>query len=188
MSAQTTSQAASTPDPEATSRRVEELLNVLAEHPDPAARAQAEELVRVLMDFYGAGLARVVELSAQPPAPSGPLARLLSDELVAGLLVLHDLHPDDVTTRIHHALDQLPGNTLRFSGFDEQTGVLRLRPVESSGSSCPSTQQAATQRVRAALACVAPEVAQVELELTEGEQKPEPVLMQIGTRPPGSAS
>ena len=47
---------------EAAGRRVDEILARLTERGDPAAGAAAEELVRSLMEFYGAGLARVLEL------------------------------------------------------------------------------------------------------------------------------
>lgn len=102
--------------------RVEEVLDGLASGGDRAASAAAEELVRVLMDFYGAGLARIVErLGADALAP------LLDDELVASLLSLHDLHPEDVHTRIGRALGSA-GDPVELVGFDEATGVLRVRP------------------------------------------------------------
>lgn len=92
-------------DAEQTGRRVEEVLDRLAASGDPAAVEAAEELVRSLMDFYGAGLARVLHLLST--APGDPVAGLLGDELVAGLLVLHDLHPEDRDTRIARALDSV---------------------------------------------------------------------------------
>ena len=52
---------------EQTGRRVEEVLDRLAESGDPAAAAAAEELVRSLMDFYGAGLARILHLLSGAP-------------------------------------------------------------------------------------------------------------------------
>lgn len=184
--APTTPMTQASSDPERISQRIEELLDRLAEQPDPTVRAHAEELVRVLMDFYGDGLARIVQLAGQPAAANGPLRTLLSDDLVAGLLVLHDLHPHDTLTRITTALDELPGNTCEFASYDAESGTLWLRPAESSGCGCPSTQAATTQRVTAALACVAPEVTSVQLELAE--KAAEPVLVQIGVRPPGAAS
>ncbi len=81
-------------------RRVDEVLDRLAATGDREACAAAEELVRVLMDFYGAGLARIVERLGVER-----LGGLLDDELVASLLALHDLHPEDVHTRIARALD-----------------------------------------------------------------------------------
>ncbi|MFD7614005.1 hypothetical protein [Streptomyces sp. NPDC059828] len=170
-------------------RRVEEILDRLASSGDERACAAVEELVRVLVDFYGAGLARTVELLGHRPAGQGsgaaPLAELLDDELVAGLLVLHDLHPDDVPTRIARALHHVR-HSVESAGFDETTGVLRLRVTGSTGCGCPSTQEVARQAAVEALACFAPEVTAVELESSAGAR--EPALLQIGTGPPETLS
>jgi len=62
---------------------------------DPRSRARARELVAVLLEVHGAGLARVLELVAETVADPGALfSRLSADELVAGLLVLHGLLPE----------------------------------------------------------------------------------------------
>ncbi|MCY0941047.1 MULTISPECIES: hypothetical protein [Streptomyces] len=165
-------------------QRVEEVLERLAATGDREACAAAEELVRVLMDFYGAGLARVVERIGDARVGDAPLARLLDDELVASLLALHHLNPEDVHTRIARALDAA-ADPPELVGFDEDTGVLRLRPrTAGSGCGCPSTGAAAQQAVEDALACFAPEVTRVELEPAAA---PQPALLQISTRPPAPA-
>ncbi|MER7950399.1 hypothetical protein ABTY59_23730 [Streptomyces sp. NPDC096079] len=160
-------------------RRVEEVLDRLAEHGDTEARAAAEEVVRVLMEFYGSGLARVVELLGHPAGPHAePLDPLLADELVASLLTLHGLHPEDVQARIGRALSTVP-HSVESAGFDRATGVLRLRVTASAGCGCSGTQDSVRQAAADALACFAPEVTGVELESAPRE----PALLQIGTRP-----
>ncbi|MEV0535785.1 thioredoxin [Kitasatospora sp. NPDC050463] len=149
---------------EETGLRIQEALDHLA---GSAEQGAGEQLVRELMAFYGDGLARLV--GALPPQALG---RLLDDPAVAGLLVLHDLHPEDVTTRIARALASLP-EPVEQLGFDPGTGGLRLRRTRS-GCGCSE------QDIEAALACHAPEVTAVELERA-------PQLLQIGTRPPASA-
>ncbi|MEU9127954.1 hypothetical protein AB0D08_07545 [Kitasatospora sp. NPDC048540] len=174
----------SAPTGEAAGRRVEEILDRLAADGDPKAAAAAEELVRVLMDFYGAGLARAVELLSagahDPDRPAaGPLAELLDDQLVAGLLVLHDLHPEDTVGRLERAVRQVPGAAL--ASFDPASGVLRVR-VENSGSGCGCSGGADDGRAAVAelVAVFAPEVTAVELEPAGPK---EPALLQIGLRP-----
>ena len=68
----------------------------------PAVMGRVEELVQCVMSLYGAGLERVLD-TVGPDA----VRRLADDELVGNLLVLHDLHPDDVDTRVQRALDQV---------------------------------------------------------------------------------
>ncbi|MFD9353380.1 hypothetical protein [Streptomyces sp. NPDC060031] len=156
--------------------RVEAVLDRLAATGDRAACAAAEELVRALMDFYGAGLARLLERLG-----SGPLAPALDDELVASLLTLHGLHPEDTRTRIGRAL-RAAGDPAEVVGFDEATGELRLRPgAAGTGCGCGSGGPGAALRsVEEALACFAPEVTRVE---TEPAGAPPPPLLQIGPRP-----
>ncbi len=169
---------------EQTGRRVEEVLDRLAAAGDPAARSAAEELVRALMDFYGAGLARALALLTESAGPGSPvLARLLDDEVVAGLLVLHDLHPWDVTARIDRALAGVPAHPAEVLAFAADTGTLRLRlPADTGGCGCGSAGGGAQQAIEGALACFAPEVTAVELEQPE-PRAAEPVLLQIGSRP-----
>lgn len=164
---------------EQTGRRVEEILDRLAESGDPAAAAAAEELVRSLMDFYGAGLARILHLLSG--APGEAAARLLSDDLVASLLVLHDLHPEDRDTRIARALDGLGEHGLEVVGFDDESGTLRLRAREADGCGCGSGT-GAREAAEAALACFAPEVKAVDVQTAPAG----PTLLQIGTAPTGA--
>lgn len=162
-------------DARQTGHRVEVVLDRLAATGDREACAAAEELVRVLMDFYGAGLARIVGRLGE-----APLRPLLDDELVASLLALHDLNPEDVHTRIARALDAA-GDPVEVLGFDETTGVLRLRPeAAGSGCGCHAGGEAAGQAVEDALAAFAPEVTGVEREPAAA---PQPALLQISTRP-----
>ncbi|MGW7454296.1 hypothetical protein [Streptomyces sp. NPDC054787] len=160
-------------------QRVDEVLDRLAATGDREACAAAEELVRVLMEFYGAGLARITGLLGE----SG-LAPLLDDELVASLLALHDLHPEDVGVRIGRALDGV-GEPVELLGFDAASGVLRLRVAASGGCGCGSQagSPGVPQNVADALASFAPEVTSVEVE----SAAPAPALLQIGTRPQAPA-
>ncbi|MFI0941396.1 hypothetical protein [Streptomyces sp. NPDC021020] len=170
-------------DAEAAGRRVEDILDRLAATGDRAVCEAAEDLVRTVMDFYGAGLARVLELAGQqgPRAVEG----LLGDDLVSGMLVLHDLHPEDLAARIARALGRLPGGPVELAGFDADTGVLRLRAAASSGGcgcsgGASAGDDAGRRAVEDALACFAAEVTRVELEAAGPG---EPVLLQIGPRP-----
>lgn len=161
-------------DARQTGVRVEEVLDRLAATGDRQVCEAAEELVRVLMDFYGAGLARIVDRLGEDR-----LAALLDDELVASLLALHDLHPEDVDTRIARALASVRED-VEVLGFDGSTGTLRLSSVPGTGCGCSGAATGPSQAVEDALACFAPEVTAVEMAPAEA---PQPALLQIGTRP-----
>ncbi|WP_042364611.1 hypothetical protein [Streptacidiphilus neutrinimicus] len=169
------------PNAQQTAARVEELLDRLAAQ-DPASAAAAEELVRALMEFYGAGLARVVGLLSG--RSGSPLTALLDDEVTAGLLVLHDLHPDDLAARVGRALRSAGAGSLDVVELDEEQGRLTLREAEDGGHGCgcPSTNTALRERIEASLSCFAPEVTSVEIAAEQPARR-EPTLLQIGRRP-----
>lgn len=175
---------ARTVDAEQAGRRIDEILEHLASTGDRETSAAAEELVRVLMDFYGGGLSRIVRaLRAEPGRGSADtLAALLGDELVTSLLVLHDLHPEDTVTRIGRALATVR-DPVELAGYDEATGTLRLRATTAGGGGC-GCGGGTPQSVEDALACYAPEVTTVETEAAAPQQP----LLQIGTRPPNAAT
>lgn len=74
------------PDVHEVGARVEELLAQLSSAGGPALVRQVEELVGLLVDFYGAGLARVVEVVGVQT-----VRVLAADPLVASQLELHGL-------------------------------------------------------------------------------------------------
>jgi len=170
--------------------RVETLLDELRDAPDPGASTRAEELVRALLELYGGGLARVVDLLGQEPGGEALVRRLADDDLVGALLVLHDLHPDDVDTRVQRALDQVRpylgshAGGIEYSGVDE-AGVAHLR-LEGSCDGCPSSSVTVRLTVERAVLDAAPEVVAVEVTgMVEHQSSP---LLQIGRPPSESAA
>jgi len=156
--------------------RIEELLGRLRDRADPTTVESAEEVVRLVVELYGAGLERVVELAGEDV-----LERLVKDELVASLLVLHDLHPKNTETRVLEALDQVRPYLGSHAGGVELLGVdpggvVRLR-LEGSCDGCPSSIMTVKLAIERAIEEAAPEVTAVEVENLTREQ--EPKLLQI---------
>ncbi len=155
--------------------RIEILMGELAAA-SPAVRGKAEELVRLLMQLYGAGLERILtivdNIDDAGQAAAGPIfARLAADDLVASLLVVHDLHPLDLETRVARALDHvrpdlgLHGDEVELLGVED--GVVRLR-LEGKASTAP-----AKRAIEKAIQEAAPDIARIEVE---------GALVQIGGR------
>ncbi|HJU00029.1 MAG TPA: NifU family protein [Actinomycetes bacterium] len=161
--------------------RIEELLGRIRAAGDPATAETAEEVVRLVVELYGAGLERTVELA-------GPevLERLVEDELVASLLVLHGLHPRDTESRVVEALDKVRpylgshAGGVEFLGIDPDA-VVHLR-LEGSCDGCPSSTQTVRLAIERAIEEAAPEVTRVEVENLTRERSPQ--LLQIRTMRP----
>lgn len=155
--------------------RIEALLDELAASAPPATMAKISELLRSVMALYGEGLERVLELAPER------VRDLAEDDLVASLLVLHDLHPDSLAVRVQAALDRvrpyLGSHAGGVSVLSIADGVVRLR-LEGSCDGCPSSALTVRNAVEAAIFAAAPDVVAVE---TEGVSDPaEPALLQIG--------
>jgi Fe-S cluster biogenesis protein NfuA len=173
-------------DVQATGGRVEALISELGTLTDPATRAKAEELVRVLVELYGAGLERVVEIVTEA-GDAEVFRRLVGDHLVSGLLVLHDLHPLSTAERVREALDTVrPLLGLHEGGVElldvDESGVVRLR-LRGTCHGCSSSQTTVTDAIERAVVAAAPEVSRVDVEGVVDDRAP---LLQIQHRPPGS--
>ena len=172
--------------------RVEELLGILQSEGGEATARAAEELVRLLLGLYGDGLSRIMAaLRAEGAAGAAVLDRLLADPLVESLLLLHDLHPLDVDTRIQRALDRVRpylgshAGGVTYLGVTEE-GVAQLR-LEGSCDGCPSSTVTVQLAIKGAIEDAAPEVTDVVVEGVTAPPGPE-TLLQIGRRPPGADS
>src|SRR5262249_46638658 len=146
-----------------TSDRLERLLGEVRATAGPLAWQRVEELLRVLMDLYGRGLSRLLDLTA----PDTELRqRLADDELVASLLALHGLHPLPPETRLRRALDEIAPQLGVVELVALEAGAARLRALDA-----PQLAGAAELLERLVLETV-PEVERVEIEGLRAEPGP----------------
>ena len=176
------------PDARVAGERVEALIAELRARAGSRAGDAAEELASCLVEFYGAGLAAIVEILGTD-RDAGPrlLDALAADPLVESLLLVHDLHPLDTDARIRRALEQARprlgshADAISYLGIDDQ-GVVQLR-LTVSGHACGSASTV-RQTVEEAVTEAAPEVAGVAVE--EVPTPAELPLLQIMRRPAGT--
>jgi Fe-S cluster biogenesis protein NfuA/nitrite reductase/ring-hydroxylating ferredoxin subunit len=137
------------------------------------ARERAEQLVGEVVDLYGAGLSRIL-VAADP----GMLDRLVADDLVASLLLVHGLHPHDVHRRVSDALDRVRpylgshGGDVHLLDIDGDTVQLQFA---GSCKSCPSSAVTLELAVEDAIRAAAPEVSSIEVVA------PEPAAAELTT-------
>jgi Fe-S cluster biogenesis protein NfuA/nitrite reductase/ring-hydroxylating ferredoxin subunit len=166
-------------DLRATGDRIEALLEA-ASAAGPVARERAEELVRLVVDLYGAGLERLLEIAHDAGRLDDELLdRLVADDLVAGLLAVHGLHPDDVASRVGRALDGVRPYLGSHGGDVElvdvtDDGLVQLRMLGSCDG-CPSSSVTLTLAVETAIRDAAPEVTGIVVE----EASPPPAVIPV---------
>jgi len=149
-------------DTEETGQRVEELLAELRTRAGPEAAETAEELITCVVRLYGDGLERVMRITSDD---SRLQARFVADPLVESLLLIHDLHPLDVPTRVRRALGRIGIGAELLEVGGDGTAVVRLAHGGTEAD------------IEAAVLAAAPEVTGVRVA------PPEPPLLQIGRRP-----
>jgi Fe-S cluster biogenesis protein NfuA len=158
-------------------QRIEELLDKIGAEGGPGVAHDAEELVRVLMRFYGAGLEQVVSV-IRAGAGDAVVHRLSADPLVAGLLALHDLHPVPVAERLDHALATARrrlgshGSGITLGEIDDDGAV----HVLLAGGGCGA--DTVKDVVAGAITELVPEVTGIVFDA----EPPGPALLQIGMR------
>jgi Fe-S cluster biogenesis protein NfuA/nitrite reductase/ring-hydroxylating ferredoxin subunit len=156
------------PDPAATGERIEHLLEASAAA-GPIARERAEELVRLVVELYGAGLERVLEIAYDAGALDDDLLEsLAADQLVSSLLLVHGLHPYAVEERVQRALDDVRPYLGSHGGDVEllevtADGVVRLALLGSCDG-CASSSVTLELAVEDAIRAAAPEVVDIEVE------------------------
>jgi NifU-like domain len=118
------------------SESIEELIGKVESVADPAVTATVRKLVQSVLDLHAAGLERIVQIAS---GAAGLTEKLIADETVRGLLLLHDLHPVALQERVEEALKELQpylkshGAEVDLAGTEG--GVIRLR-THGAGHGC----------------------------------------------------
>jgi hypothetical protein len=122
---------------------------------------RAMEAVQAVVEMYGEGLARIVERVGA--------GALVDDELVAHLLLLHDLHPVPLEERVRGALAEACEDAELMEIRD---GVVRVRLPAADGCAPARLSRA----IEEAIGDAAPDVEEVVI----GDGVPLPVIQVVG--------
>ncbi|MDQ2873281.1 MAG: NifU family protein [Candidatus Eremiobacteraeota bacterium] len=150
--------------------RIETLLASFDGAPAPGkARAQAERLVGALMQLYGAGLRRMMEIvdETDPAVSTSIFERFASEPAIAGILSLHGLHPVPVEERVHQALESVRPYLKSHAGnveiLDIRGSVVHIA-MAGSCDGCPSSALTVKNAIERAIFDAAPEISEVRAE------------------------
>ena len=142
------------------------LLERLESLGDPAVREDARALVALLLRLHGESLARLVDITREGGQES-LLEAWKKDAQVAGLLLLHGLHPDDLASRVRRALaDVAP--VAAFLGVVVSATHVSEEEVRLALDAAPDVPHHALaelrERLEAALSDHVPEVGTIRIE------------------------
>ena len=108
-----------------TAANIEELAASLTKITDVKDRLTAQSLIEAILELHGNALDRMLHITFDSGSDGQRLIRkFAADPLVAGLLVLHNLHPDPIETRVRAALSKL---NARVDSVMVSAGFVRVR-------------------------------------------------------------
>jgi hypothetical protein len=163
------------------------LLRALDETADQAARKSGLELVRAVIALHGAALAEllaIVEESATQPAET-LLAKFAANPAISGVLLLHDLHPQDLAMRARQALEHLHPHLgvrgIRADLAGAEGGIVRIR-VSATGQHTQRPPAADLRReVTDAVLAVAPDLVDVVIDGLESASQASEIYVPLAS-------
>jgi Fe-S cluster biogenesis protein NfuA/nitrite reductase/ring-hydroxylating ferredoxin subunit len=163
-------------DPEDLLARVQEHSAALEALEAGPAKEIAEELVAAIVELYGDGLARIVAALEEAGVAGREIHdKLVEDGVVASLLLIHDLYPIDLETRVHEALASVRPYMESHGGDVEllslEDGVARLR-LAGHCNGCAASASTLELAIKQALDEAAPDLAGLEVEGVSGAPAP----------------
>jgi Fe-S cluster biogenesis protein NfuA/nitrite reductase/ring-hydroxylating ferredoxin subunit len=146
---------------EAAFARIQALQERLDAIPQSPATDLAGELVGAVISLYGEGLERIV-------ASLGDRAQeLVDDQLIATLLLIHDLHPVPLAERVQAALDSVRPYMESHGGNVEllslEQGIARIH-LRGSCSDCSASSVTLELAIKQALEEMAPDLEGLQVE------------------------
>jgi Fe-S cluster biogenesis protein NfuA/nitrite reductase/ring-hydroxylating ferredoxin subunit len=170
--------------------RVQELQAQLDASGDSATREVAEALVSAVVQMYGVGLEKIFgALATHGEAGEQIAAGLAEDPDVGSLLLIHDLHPIPLETRVTEALEKVRpymeshGGNVELRSLEE--GVARIR-LQGSCSDCKASSATLELAIKQALEEAAPDLWALEVEgINEDPTTGMPLPMAEATAPTG---
>jgi len=171
--------------------RIAQLVRRLDAEAGGKEREQARELMELVMSLHGEAFERVLErLRAAGNAGRELLDCLAADPVVASVLLLYGLHPVDLESRVHRALEKLRpiirsyGGDLELAGCEE--GAVRIRVTELNNS---HAARAARSAIEDEMYAAAPDAASLVLLGLESFTSPDFVpLEKLGVLAAGPAA
>ncbi|MEP6809169.1 MAG: NifU family protein [Chthoniobacterales bacterium] len=149
--------------------RIEELIQTLEGVKEETTRAQIQELVQSLLELHATGLRRTLEV-AYDAVPDGDalIAKMAQDDVVSNLLLLHDLHPLDLETRVRNAIEAvqprlgLHGGSVELLGVSPE-GRVHLK-LQGNCHECPSSRLTLRFSIEEALNAAAPDLTGLDVD------------------------
>ena len=151
------------------SRYIQQLIEEIEEWPDKGAQELMNECLQEVLKFYGlsiGGMMSIIGKSANG-ASTQVYNDLITDNVVSNLLLIHDLHPLDLKTRLYQALEKVKpymdshGGSVEIVSLENNVAHLKL---SGSCKGCPSSSSTLELGIRQAVEELCPDLVGLEVE------------------------
>lgn len=163
------------------SQHIQDLIEEIDSLPDPAARKIMQECIQEILSFYGHGLEKILGIISKgnDSAAKDIYNDLIEDSFVSGLLLIHDLHPLDLKTRLYLALEKVKpymdshGGSVEIVSLENDVAKLKL---SGSCNGCPSSSSTLELGIKQAIEENCPDLLGLEVEGITASPNPEKSL------------
>jgi Fe-S cluster biogenesis protein NfuA/nitrite reductase/ring-hydroxylating ferredoxin subunit len=148
--------------------RLQKLLAQVEALPYPGAKELIQDCMESVLGFYGAALKRILQVVSEDGSEGRKVFRnLIRDDVVKGVLLIHDLHPLNLEARLLEALDKVRPYLKSHGGNVElislENNVARLR-LQGTCQSCASSSVTLELAIRHAIEQACPDLVHFEVE------------------------
>ena len=151
------------------SQRIQNLVEEIDALPDEDAKSLMQECMQEVLSFYGHGLERILKIISKgnSEAAKNIYNSLIEDSFITGLLLIHDLHPLDLKTRLYQALEKVKpymdshGGSVEIVSLENNIAKLRLA---GSCNGCPSSASTLELGIQQAIEELCPDLEGLEVE------------------------
>jgi len=148
--------------------RIQKLIERIEALPYPGAKELIQECMEAMLAFYGHGLSRILQVVNEADSEGRKVYReLIHDDVIKGLLLIHDLHPLDLAARLRDALDKVRpylkshGGNVELISLENNVAKLRL---QGTCQSCASSAVTLELAIKHAIEQACPDLVHFEVE------------------------
>lgn len=151
------------------------LLESIEQHPETAVRDHVRALTYTLLDIHHGALERMVQIVSDQANGEKTLQEFGDDRLVSAVLMIHELMPQTLETRVEVAIETAR-EKLQIYGADVEIvsikhGVARLKLIGSTSTTNISTSLLKSE-IEQAVNNIAPDLLDIEYEDLIASPKP----------------
>ena len=151
------------------SERIQQLIGQIDQLKDKESRELVQACISEMLGFYGKGLERILKILMRDGSSASTklLNDLIEDNFVSGLLLIHDLHPLDLQTRLNAALEKVRPYMDSHGGNVEivslKDGAAKLK-LSGSCKGCASSSVTMELAIKQAIEENCPDLVSLEVE------------------------